>query len=202
MLRTDTMPRTYHTPFKQGECGLNRIGVNVALYVDSELVANRLVLSLFAQMLRRAFVRLKVICEQYVHVIGDILADVLFKRSRLHIFGVKEPQVPSALPDTNHYFFVGQPVFFALSFPANIGFVHFDFSAKLGFIGLDHCSANAMAEVPRGLVGLNSERALNLAGAHALLGFTQQDRREEPRGKREMRIMEDGIHGHAELVFA
>ena len=59
---------------------------------------------------------------------------------------------------------------------------------------LRHSSTDAMTEIPCGLIGtfvLAPERALELIGAHALPGFTEQQRGEEPDVKRKMRVVED-----------
>jgi len=58
-----------------------------------------------------------------------------------------------------------------------------------------------MAEVPCGFVG-HAKRALNLAGGHTFLGFTEQQGGKEPLPKRQVRIMEDRSRCDAELIVA
>ena len=52
--------------------------------------------------------------------------------------------------------------------PADVGFVHFDNAPQKLGVNLAHGSADAMAEMPRGLIG-NVQRALDLERGHAFL---------------------------------
>jgi hypothetical protein len=85
---------------------------------------------------------------------------------------------------------------------ADVGFVHFDNAIKFTLVSFEHGLADAMAEIPRCFVGLDSQGSLNLAGRHAFLGLTEQHGGEKPRHKGQVRIVEDRIHRNAELVLA
>jgi len=133
---------------------------------------------------------------------AKILLDVLRQRTRLHIFGMKEPKFAAALPNADHDFLVAVPIGPSASTTANKGFVHFDFATQGNALNLRHCRPDAMAEIPCGLVRLDSERAFNLTRAHAFFGFAEQQCGKKPRHKRKVCIVEDRIDCNAELVFA
>jgi len=204
MLSTNTMPSANYAPFQQRECGFNGVRVNVAFHVNPEAVSDDLMSAIFANISRSAPVRFPIVGEQNIHIIGDILADVLFERSRFNILSMEEAEFAATLSDSYDNLFIIPAVIFALSaiHAADKGFIHFYLAAQLGPIGLNHCGADSVTEIPCRLVSLDSKRALNLARAHALFSFTQQNCRKEPCSKREMSIMEDCIYGNAELVFA
>src|ERR1700733_9193770 len=106
MFRTQSVPATHNAALQQRECRLNRICVDVAFCVDAEFVPNRLVPSVFAEMLRRAPVGVEIVGEQDVNVLADILADVLFEGATLNIFGVVESKIAAALTNADNDFFV------------------------------------------------------------------------------------------------
>lgn len=203
MFCTDSVPRSDDTALEQRERGLNRIGVDVPLGVDMELVPNRLVLSFFPKMLCCAPVSLEVIGIQNFNVLAQILANVLFKSAAFDIFGMKESQVAATFADTDDDFLVVEtcalPLVPVLS--ADVGFIHLHFSVEHGSVDFHHCGANAMAEVPSRLVA-DSECPLNLAGRHPFLGFAEQQRSEKPLCKRQVRIVEHCSCHHTELVVA
>lgn len=205
MLRTDSMPRSKNTSLEQTECRFDGAGVNVALHVDADTVAESLVtkpIESYAPC--RPAILTEIVRHQDFHVLADILADILLKRSGPNIIGMEEAEFPLPLPDANHDLLTAsqRTAPFASCSAACEGFVHFDNATQLGFIRLHHCGPNAMAEVPSGLVGLDSERTLNPASAHASLCLTEQQCGEKPRHKRKVRIVEDRIDGDAKLVLA
>ena len=72
-----------------------------------------------------------------------------------------------------------------------------------GALTLCHCRTDAMAEIPRRLVGafvLAPQRSLELHGAHALLGFQRAGRQGTTR-QRQVRIVEDRATRNRELVL-
>jgi hypothetical protein len=169
MFSTDSMPRSQNTALEKAECRFNGVGVNVALDVYPLIVTDGFVLILFAKMPRRSLVEVQIIGHQNVHVIANIFADVLLQGSRSRIFGVEETQFTLPLSDTDYDFFVGRTASaFSVSATANIGFVHFDNSSEFGSVHFGHCCADAVAEIPRDFVGLDSQRTLNLTGGKCL----------------------------------
>src|ERR1035437_1941876 len=65
-----------------------------------------------------------------------------------------------------------------------------------------HSSADGVTEIPCSLIALFAEHPVNLTSRHALLGFGQQIRDEEPLSQWQMGVMKHGSHGHGELVVA
>ena len=204
MLCANSMPRSHDAALQERERGLNRIGVNVTLHVDMGTVPNDLVAASLADIARRLLIGLEVICIKYFHVIADILLDVFCERASLNILSVKKSEFAPALTNADHDFFVVPTMLFAFVsvLAADESFVHFDFAAEGKSFDLRHCRPDAMAEIPRGFVSLDSKGALNLARAHALLGLDKQLRSEKPAHKGQMRIVEDRTDRYAELVLA
>lgn len=205
MLRTDFMPRTHYAALQEGKCRFYGISVDVALDVDMQLVANRLVPSILPEFSRCAAVRPPIVRIKALDILTDILANVLFKGSASRILGMEEPEIATTLPDAYHNLLVivcaavTSSVVFLSTYE---GFVHFDLAVQQWLLAFYHRCADAVAQIPSRLVGLNSERALNLASGHSLLGFAKQERRKKPRHKGQMGIMENRVCGNAELVFA
>lgn len=203
MLRAYTMPATHDAALEQRERGFNCVGVSVALGVDAELVPNRLVPSLLAEFHRSTTVCAGVISKKYVEIFAQVLFDVLLERSTASIFCVEESKFAATLADSNDDFLVIEAGRLALvpELSADIGFVHFDFAVEHRSLRFDHRVPDAVAEVPRCFIA-DSERPLNLASAHALLGLAQQKRSHEPFRQREMAVIEDRARRNGELVIA
>jgi len=203
MLRTDSIPRPVHAALEQAKSRFHGIGVDGASGVDAPTLIDRLMPPASEYAACRAAILSETVGHQNVHVLGEVLADVLFKGSRTHIFGMEETQFTAPPPDADHYSLVlRSPPALAMTPTANIGFVHLDSAAKLGPICFDHSCPDAMAEVPCGFVSLDSKRTLNLARADAFLSFAEQHDSEKPRRKRQVRIVEDRVNRDAELIFA
>lgn len=202
MFRADFMPCAHYAALEKRKCGLDSIGVDVALRIDAELVANRLVSSVFPQMFCGTSVCLPIVREKNIDILADVLADVFFERSALCIRGMKESEIAATLTDSNDDFLV--VVFRCLSLPpilaADVGFVHFDFAAEHRPVDFDHCRADSVAEIPCGSVASDSQRPLHLASRHALLGFTEEQGSEEPLIQRQVAVIENRSSRHGELV--
>ena len=203
MLRANTMPSANNAALQQGKGRFHGVCVDVAVNVNLEAVADRLVLSLLTEMPRCAAIYVEIVRHQHVHVVGDVFADVLFERPSLNILSVEESQFALPLTNSDYDFFVGcSASSLSVSLAANIGFVHLNDTAKPLAVSLDHRGADSVAEIPSGFVGLDSERTLNLTGRHSFFGFAEKERSKEPSNERQMRVVENGVHGHAELVLA
>lgn len=204
MLGAHPMPTADDTALEKRERGFNGVRVDVAFGVDTELVPDGLVPSVFPKMLSGATVPKRIIGEQNVHVFADVLADVLFERAGLRVFGVKESQIAAALTDADDDFLV--VVFCSASLPpifaTNKCFVHFDFAVEHGLIHFHHRVTDAVAEIPRRFVATESKRPLNLTGRHSLLRLAQKFGCQEPLRKWKMRIVEYGSDRHAKLILA
>src|SRR2546429_3890257 len=198
MLRRDFMPCPHNTTLEKRECGFDCISVNVAMRVLAGMVDS--LVKILLHLVERPRIDSRFIRHNHFHMTADVGVDNLPHGRRFGIFGANQSEIAVALANANYhgYFALCTPSAFLAS---NVGFVYLNSAAKFFRSGLQHCSADSVAEVPCRFIA-DSERALNLAGRHSLLRFAKQDRSEKPLLKRQMCIMEDGVHGHAELVLA
>src|SRR5882724_1815688 len=128
MLCADLVPRSHDAALKQGECGLDRVCVDVPLSVNLFGVIDSLV---FGCIVAGAFHRIRVCAEVIRHQYFNISRDVIFNEfcqcARLHIFRMEETKIAATLPDSENDFFIAfsaSTVSTAL-LSANIGFVDF-----------------------------------------------------------------------------
>src|SRR5664279_3828704 len=199
MLRTDLMPCTDDATLQQRETRLNAVRVNVTNGVDTIHMLDCLVLAEDASIMQRLRIALKLVGHNHVNIVRDIFLDVFRQRTRLHILGMKESQWPATLPDADYNFFLALRmayfVLMAALLAAYKGFVYFYCAAQLGtIIGSSHRSADAVTEIPCSLIALFAEHPVNLTSRHALLGFGQQIRDEEPLSQWQMGVMKHGSH--------
>jgi len=205
MFDTDSMPCAHDAALEKRESGFYGVSVNVTLDVNPTAVLDGLMSrSRNARPFHCEGIRDEVVRDNHVHILADILSNVARNRSSFHIAGMKHADITVTLADTDYDFLVRSTSLesFAPSLAPDIGFIHFHLAAQLRPASFEHGCANAMAEIPCRFVCLDSERALNLARAHAFLGFAEKDGGEEPYSQRQMRVVEDRVHGRAELVFA
>lgn len=202
MLGADFMPRSHNTALQKREGRFHGVCVNVADNVDPVLVPNRPV-PLHADSPHGVGVSDVLVRDNHVHILADVLTDVLGERRRLGIGSMKESEFAGALADADDNFFVlpAPAPSLTLNLAADVGLVHLNRSGEFARCSLEHRSADAMAEVPSRFVA-DSERPLNLAGRHALLGLAKQKRSEKPLLKGQVRIVEDRTDSRAELVLA
>src|ERR1035438_909743 len=106
MLCTDLMPCTDNAALEKREARFNAIRVDVANRVDAVLVLNSLVLTENASLCDCARVSAEFVRHNNVNVVGDVFFDVLRQRAGLNIFGMKEPQCATTLPDADNNFFL------------------------------------------------------------------------------------------------
>jgi hypothetical protein len=203
MLRANLVPRSHYSALEQGERGFDSVRLGVAIDVNLELVANRLVASIFPQMLCRASVGFPIVCVQNLDISTQVFADILFQRPALYIFRVKESEIAATLPQANRDFLVFPAMRSALANvpTADKGFVHFHLTIHHWLINFDHSRSDAVAEVPRGLVA-HTKSALDLTGRLPFLGFTEQQGSHKPLAQGQVRIIEDRTSGNTELVVA
>ena len=85
----------------------------------------------------------------------------------------------------------------------DVGFINLNLSAQhAGLDVLFHRVSNAVGEVPSRAVAADSEIALKLQGADALLAAGHQVKRLGPEGQREVSIFHHGINSDRELALA
>jgi hypothetical protein len=203
VLRADFVPRSNNSALEQRECGFDGIGVDVAAGINAQLVADGFVPSILSQIPRRAAICLPIIREQDIDIFADIFSDVLLQSAALGVRGMKEAQIAATLPDADNDFLVFVLVCPSAPdiFSANKGFVHFDFAAEQWSVNFDHRVPDAVTEKPCGLIA-DSERALNLASGHALLGFAEKQGSHKPFGQRQVGIVEHCASRGRKLVVA
>ncbi len=202
MLGANPVPRSHDAALEKRECGLDCIGVNVSHDVHTRTVSNLSVVCSLG-FPHGCIVRGCIIGENDFHILRDILADILRERSAFGVSGMEEAEIAVALADAYHYFFVihASDTAFTLVPSAHVSNVHLDLAIEHRFFGLRHSVADAMAEIPRRLVA-HSDRALNLAGRHSFLCFTEKMCGEKPLSECEVRIVEYGAGRDGELVVA
>jgi len=204
----DLMPRSDDPALQKRECTFYRIGMHVAVNIDSAAVLDPLVL-LWRNIgfSHGEGIGSKIIGHDHINIFADILPDVSGESSGLYILGVEEPQIATPLPESDHDFLVGAASAKLSAAPAtaHIGFVHFDSTVQHGPICFFHGGTDTMAEIPCRFVRTPvdpPDRALQLQSAHALLGFAEQQYSSEPYSQRQVGIVEHRASGHGEVIFA
>jgi len=210
MLGADPMPGSDDATLQEGESILNGIGMHFTLNINLGFVLDSLMLSLRYSCFGDCVgVNRMFIGNQNVHVLTDILSNVLRNRTLLNISCMEETKIAITLPDADDDLLcVVSESRFALAsvqLAADIGFIHFDSTIEHGLICFFHCCTNAMAEIPgrfvRTLVQAPN-RPLELMCAHSLFSFAKQQGSHEPFRQRQMGIMEDRASGNGELIIA
>lgn len=208
MLSADVMPRSANAPLEQRERIFYRVCMNVSDYIGAFAVIDRLVFcSRNPGPLHCVRVGDEIVRENDFDIFADVFFDEACDCLCFHIASMEHAKLTVALanPD-NNFLLDSTPAapsrLRAFPYSADIGFVHLKLTVEHLLIHLNHGRADAMAEIPCCLVASESERALNLARAHALLGLAQQQDCHEPFGERQVAIVEDRASGHRELVVA
>jgi hypothetical protein len=120
---------------------------------------------------------------------------------------MEESEIAIALPDSNDNLFRSDSGLLppALFLSANVGFIHLDSTVKHRALCLFHGSPNPVAEIPRCFVRTfiqSPDCALELHGAHAFLGFDQQEHSGKPCGQGQVGIVEHCASENGEVIFA
>jgi hypothetical protein len=202
MLCTDFMPRSHDAALQEREGRFYGVSVNVAHDVDAVLVANR-PMPPHTDTPHGIGVSDVLVRDNHVHVLADVLAEVLGKRGRPRIRSVKESEFAISLADANDNFLVLSAS--APSLPSDLdadtGFIHLNCSSQLTCGSLNHRRSNSVAQKPsRTVSGL--QHSLHLESRHSLFGFAEKVHRQKPLVQRQMSIMEDGAREYAKLVAA
>lgn len=202
VLDADLVPRPDDAALQQTECGFDGVGVNLAAHVLTRTVVDRFVLALKLRQIEavsRPFISHDHI-DRFVHMGSN---DVV-QRSLGYIARSDKAQITAALADADHDFFILGPAsrWPTMSLSADVGFIDFDRASQFRFAYFDHCGADAMAQIPRGFVAANFQRALKLIRGHSLACFHKKQHSHEPRFQRQMGIVEDRLRSHTELIAA
>jgi hypothetical protein len=203
MFRADTMPRSYDAALQERERGFNGVRMDVTVNVNLKTMPNCFVLMGDSHAPGNALVDAKVISHQDLNIFANVFANVFFKRAPLNILSVKEAEIAAALADANNRFLVtsASSLIKSASASADIRFVNLDLTVQHGFVALRHCCPDAMAQIPRRLIG-DSKCTFNLIRTHSFAGFHQQHHGEKPRLKRKMRIVKNRLGHYTKLVAA
>ena len=198
MLRIDFMPRSHDTAFEQGECRLHSVGMNVAVRVLLRVIDRAVLAGI--HVIQRPRIDRRFIGHNNFDVAANVRADNLLDRCRLRILGVDKAQIAVALANPDHNGLGGTRTPTTL-LATNVGFVNLYRAGQLWLVRFLHRCANAMAKIPRRFVA-HANGALDLAGRHSLLGFTEQRRCDEPLPQRQVGVVKDCPDRHAKLVVA
>src|SRR6266852_2511145 len=202
MFRADSMPCAHDATLKQAESGFHCICVNFPLDINLVLVLDGLVAT--TESAHCCGVCGMLIGHDHIHILTDILADVLVEGRRACIAGMEKSQFSATFADSNNYFLVGTigtARADATLLSADKGLVHFDSTVEHRPICFLHSSTNAMAEIPCGLVA-HAQFTFHLISRMSLAGFADQVSSDEPFSQRQMGVIEDGSGGNRELVVA
>lgn len=204
MLRADFVPRSYDAALQQRKRRFRCVRVNVSVSIDVIFVPDRLVLATvdsgFDHCLRIGTI---LIGDDHFNVGAHILFDVLRQSAGANVLRVKEPQIAAALPDSEYDLFVAASpsLTFAMRDSADVGLVHFDGARKQRALHFFHRGANAMAQIPCGLIA-PADDSLDLIRAHPFARFTKQICRNKPLREGKVRVLKNRARDHRELMLA
>src|SRR2546426_1166056 len=203
MFCADLMPRSDDTALQKTESVLDCVGVNIRseAYIFLLRVIHRLMpIAQFAQSLG---VGCQFIGHDHIHILRDIFLDISGQSSALCILGMEESQLAIALPNADHYLFVGRcfPAPWVSLLSTHIGFIHLDSTIQHGSIKFLHGGSNPMAEIPRGFIA-SADDALDLGCAHSFAGFAEQIRGNKPFSQCKVRVLKHSARDDRELVRA
>ena len=192
------MPCSHDATLEKGECRFHGVCVHVAVRVFPRVIDG--LVKILLHLVKRVGIDGRFVSHNDFDVPAHVGVDNLAHGSRLGILGPNQAEIAVALPDADYYGLVGfwTP---SPSFAANVGFINLDCSAELGRGHFQHRGSDSVAQIPCRLIA-NPERALNLAGGYSLFRFAEQGGCKEPFPQGQVRIVENGIHGHTELVLA
>ena len=179
MLCRDLVPRSNDATFQQREGGFDAVRCHVTPDVDASRVLDCLVLASVDPRLHHGLgVALPLIRHHDFDILTDVLFDELGKGPGLDILSLEEAELTAALFDADHDLLIAvldrTTVHTARADLAPYpGLIHLHNAPQRLRVDLLHSRADAMAEIPCRLVG-EAKLPLDLACAHALLGFAEQ----------------------------
>jgi len=202
MLCADLVPASDDSALEQRECGLYGIRVNVPFDVNAVFVLDSpMSRSMNSSFHHGLWVGLQFIGDHHVNVCAHVLFNKPCECSRFRIFGMKEAEIAATLPNADYDFFVGcVRSTSTLLNSADIGLVHFDSTLQNG-THFFHCSTNAMAELPRGLIA-DAKGSLDLICTHPFSGFAKQKCSGKPFNQWQVGVMENRASSNRELIVA
>ena len=199
MLHAHLVERSDDAPLEQRPDAFDAVGINVAQDPLLDGVVDGLMAGV---VVSNAQVGRQFVSVDSLRLVVDRPIDKVVKGMAPHVGDALQANVAVPLDgsgDPGLVTLVGPS--FALSLTTNQGFVYFNDSQEgrpiKGVVA--HCLTDAMAKIPRGLVGY-AQCPLELKSAYALLGFAHQVYCQEPLPQGKMGIVHDGSYRYGELV--
>jgi len=175
------------------------VGVGIFHNILALSVRDRLMLSV---MVPDTPVRGPVVGIDGLSLVLGVLLDEIMQGLSVKAVDNLESGLAATLDDSNDDAFVASvTVADALLSTTYPSFIHLNLAAQFRRVGFGHSVADAVAEIPCGLVR-DSDGALDLIGRDAFLGLQHQVDGDEPLGKRKVAVMKDGSCRNRELVAA
>ena len=199
MLCAKFMVSTRNRTLQEAPDILYGVGVGILDDVFTLAVRDRLMLSV---MVPDTPVRGPIVGVDGLGFVLGVLLDEIMQGLSIEAVDDLETGLAAALDDSNNDALVA-PVavadtLFSTTYPS---FIHLNLAAQLGRIGLGHGIADAVAEIPGGLVR-DSDGSLDLVGRDAFLRLNHQIDCEEPLPKRKVAVVEDSPCRHRKMVVA
>ena len=199
MLCAEFMVSACNRTLQEAPDVLNRVGVSIFHNIFALMVRDGLMLSV---MVPDAPIGRPVVgVDGFGLVLGVLLNEVMQGLS-VEAVDDLESSLAATLDDSNDNALVA-----LVAFPESPLFatypclIYLNLAAQLRGVGFGHGVADAVAEIPSGLVR-DSDGALDLIGRDTLLGLKHEVDGDEPFGKRKVAIVKDGPCRHRELVAA
>jgi hypothetical protein len=199
MLHANLVPSSNDPTLQQGECGFDRISVNVAPYILARRVIHGFMFS--AIFCKVKVIKLRLVGHDDIHGLIHVSCNDVIQLRLVKITGRNEMQSPATFPDADDSSLLFEFSFMTALFSSDVGLINFDSPGHFRGAGFDHRGSDAVAEIPRGLV-TPSDDALNLIGAHSLARFAQQVGRNKPLRQRKMRVLKHGARNDGKLMLA
>src|SRR5690242_11551232 len=192
VLRTDAMPASHDTALEQREGGFNGVRCDHETVLIPDVFIGTMIHCFalrYLSLWKSRGIEHRFVSNDHVYIFADVLLHDLADCLRCAFFYVNEFQFAIAFHDANDNFLLPltEADAFALLLSADIGFVNLDCSIQ-HLMDFGHGEADSMAEIPCGLVA-DSESALDLIRAHALLGFAEQQCSEKPLLQRQVAVV-------------
>jgi hypothetical protein len=211
MLNAELVVGTHDGSVEETPDALDRVRVHLA---DNPLVGGMVHRFMACVSVPDADIRPVLVGVDRLGIVGDNIAQVGLDRGAVGVRCDTQADFTAALNRTENEGLVGPSVTARMPGASLLALLATDagLATNKRLVGLDdsaqersrlvfHRCANAVAEIPGGLVG-DAEHSLELVCADALLGLDHHVGGEEPLPERQLRVMEDRPDANRELVPA
>ena len=200
----DIVVRSEDSPFKQRPTIVNICRVDVATHVLMAAMVHRTVVVSHRGEMPVASVLIR---RYEINLIAYRFLDEFRERCRVRILNHLTDYVSFATDRTEYGSFGRRSGFVdalahvAISiFPAEIGFVDFNYAHQFAKVRVLHCGAEPMAQIPRRLIGTRPDLPMNLEGADALLAVKHRIENLKPRCQRIFSVLKNGTGQQSKAV--